>query len=215
MAKCILVCAGDFKPMDLNKEEGDVIIAVDNGLTYLTQMGVVPDYVIGDFDSLEAGEKPELKEFMEAYPDKVRKLPVEKDDTDSMAAARWGFELGFKRFFLYGALGGTRLAHTFANVQVLNYIKQNGGQGYIMDTNTMVFIIKNETRVFHLGFEGNFSLFALDPKVMVTIKGMKYEAEGLPVTYDFPICCSNYIFSDKKAFVEVLGGTAVAMVSWR
>lgn len=214
MAKCILVCAGDFTPMDLQKDDGDIVIAVDNGLTYLTRMGVLPDYIIGDFDSLQAEGTRTLEEFRAARPDRVRQLPVEKDDTDSMAAVRWGFELGYLRFYIYGALGGARLAHTLSNIQTLNFIKQKGGQGYIMDADQMLFLIKNETRVFHLGFEGDFSLFALDPKVMVTIRGMKYEARGLPVTYDFPIGCSNHIFRDRKAFVEVLGGTALAVVRW-
>ncbi len=215
MKKCILVCAGDFTPMDLRKEEGDCIIAVDNGLTYLTQMGVLPDYCLGDYDSLLPEGRRVLEEIREEDPSRIVVLPVAKDDTDTMAAVRFGLELGYLRFDLYGALGGARIAHTIANLQVLNFIKNKGGQGYLMDTNQMLFLIRNETKEFHEGFAGRFSLFAVDPVVKgVTERGMKYEIEDATLTNDFPIGCSNEIEEGRKASVTVREGTALAVVGW-
>lgn len=59
------------------KKPFDKIIAVDGGLKRLRQAGIVPDLIAGDFDSL--GFKPETG--------KLLCLPVEKDVTDSYAAA--------------------------------------------------------------------------------------------------------------------------------
>lgn len=215
MKKCILVCAGDFTPMDLRKENDDCIIAVDNGLTYLTQMGVLPDYCLGDFDSLLPEGRRVLEEIRREDPSRIVTLPVAKDDTDTMAAVRFGLKLGYLRFDLYGTLGGARIAHTLANLQVLNFIKNNGGQGYLMDTNQMLFLIRNETKEFHEGFAGRFSMFAVEPKITaVTIRGMKYEIEDAVLTNDFPIGCSNEIEAGKKASVTVGNGTALAVVGW-
>lgn len=215
MKKCILVCAGDFTPMDLQKNEGDCLIAVDNGLTYLTQMGILPDYCLGDYDSLLPEGRRALEEIRQEDPERVITLPAAKNDTDTMAAARMGLKLGYRSFFIYGALGGARIAHTIANLQVLNFIKNNGGQGYLMDSNEMLFLIRNETREFHKGFGGRFSMFAVDPVVKgVTIRGMKYEIEDETLTNDFPIGCSNEISKEKKAVVTVADGTALAVVGW-
>ena len=64
-------------PLNIEKKPFDKIIAVDGGLKRLRQAGIVPDLIAGDFDSL--GFKPETG--------KLLCLPVEKDVTDSYAAA--------------------------------------------------------------------------------------------------------------------------------
>lgn len=215
MKKCILVCAGDFAPVDFHKEEGDCIIAVDNGLTYLTEMGVLPDYCLGDFDSLLPLGRQTLEEIQKEDPSRVVTLPVAKDDTDTMAAVRFGLKLGYLRFDLYGTLGGARIAHTIANLQVLNFIRNNGAQGYLMDLNQMIFLIRNETKEFHKGFAGRFSMFAVDPEIRgVTIRGMKYEVSDCTMTNDFPIGCSNEIEPERQAAVTVAEGTALVVVGW-
>ncbi|MDD5939172.1 MAG: thiamine diphosphokinase [Lachnospiraceae bacterium] len=214
MGKCIIMCAGEFNPVDLDREEGDFVIAADNGLTYLQRMGIVPDHIIGDYDSLVPEGQAALREFEKERPEAVTRLPKEKDDTDTMAAVRLGFERGYKKFFIYAALGG-RLDHTIANLQTLCFIKEHGGQGYIMDASCMAFIIRNETREFAEGFRGTFSLFSMDDKCTgVTIKGMDYETDGITLTNSFPIGESNFIPGDRKASVTVEHGTALAIVTW-
>ena len=212
MAKCIIMSAGDFIPEELHKEAGDIVIAADDGLSHLSRIGVVPDYIIGDYDSLEIGEGAVLSAFRAAHPERERHLPKEKDDTDTMAAARWGLELGFTDFLFYGALGGSRMDHTIANLQTLLFLAGNGARGIIVDAGQELFLIRNEVRTFPLGSTGGFSLFAADPVVRVTIRGMKYECEDLSLTYDFPIGCSNEFIPEKEAEVCVAGGTALAVV---
>ncbi len=213
--RCIVVCAGDFTWMDLNKKEGDLLIAADNGLSYLSQMGMLPDYCIGDFDSLSPETRPALEEVRRLDPGRVVTLPREKNDTDTLAALRFGLEKGYRRFDLYGALGGERISHTMANLQALLFLKEKGAQGYIMDDHQMLFVIRNEKKEFHKSFVGRFSMFALDPVVRgVTIRGMKYELENAELTYSFPIGCSNEIEGGRTASVSVENGTALVVVGW-
>lgn len=214
-SKCIIMCAGTYTPMDLDIQEGDYVIAADNGLTYLTQQGIVPDAVIGDYDSLLPEGRAALEEIRAARPEAVTTLPVEKNDTDTMAAARMGLAKGYQVFYLYGALGGSRLDHTLANIQTLAFLRENGARAYIMDTNCMMFVIENEERHFHAGFRGDFSLFSLDREVRgVTITGMQYEVTDTVITNSFPIGVSNHIPGDREAAVRVADGRALCYVAW-
>lgn len=213
MARCIVMCAGSFAGEPIERNEGDFVIAADNGLTYLMRQGIDPDLVIGDYDSLVEEGRTALAKIRKVHPDTVITLPVEKDDTDTLAAVREGFRRGYRSFILYGALGG-RLDHTLANLQVLNFIKDQGGDGEIRDGDLRVFLIRNETVEIPAGPEGNFALFALDPQIRgVTERGMKYETEGTTITNSFPIGCSNHLFADQKASVTVEDGTALAMLT--
>lgn len=214
--RCIIMSAGDFTPMELDVQEGDYVIAADNGLTYLTRLGIVPDYVIGDYDSLQQEGRDALLELQNARPDMVMTLPVEKDDTDTMAAAREGLRRGYRVFYLYGALGGARLDHTLANIQTLAFLKENGARAYIMDAACMLFVMRDEEQHFGKGFRGDFSLFSMDREIHgVTIRGMKYNVEDAAITNHFPIGVSNHIEGNEDAMVRVEDGMALCYVAWR
>ena len=88
-----------------------------------------------------------IMEMRSREPEKVRVLPVKKDDTDMLAAIKEGLKLGYKEFVIYGGQGG-RLAHTMANIQCLNYLKEKGARGYLMDGDGMILVAKNETVSF-------------------------------------------------------------------
>ena len=215
MPKCILVCAGDFTPVDLEKETGDLLIAVDGGLKYLEQMGVLPDHILGDFDSLESKYKRIIDAFEKEHPGSVTRLPVRKDDTDSQAAVEYGLSRGYKRFYIYGGLGG-RLDLTIANIQTLKFIKDHGGKGYLLGDREMVMVLREETIHFHESYEGRFSIFALDEKVEgVTIEGMSYELTDAVIDNAYPIGVSNEKKNGKRATITVGKGSALIIASWR
>lgn len=86
---------------------------------------------MGDFDSLQ-GSLPADVECV--------RLPVMKDDTDTMAAVKIALERGYESITLAGVLGG-RLDHTFANFCVLQFIQQQGGKGQMADEATRVFYL--------------------------------------------------------------------------
>ena len=189
--KCILMCAGQYFGDRVEKKPGDLVIAVDGGLRYLIEGGVRPDLVIGDFDSLEAEYKDLLLQYRSAGDNAFRQLPVEKDDTDTMAAVKLGYERGYRTFEIYGGLGG-RLDHTMANVQTLVWLLRRNASGTLRDRETVVTVIGKGIFRLPASFEGTVSLFALDERLTdVTIQGMKYNVEHVTVTNDFPVGCSN------------------------
>ncbi len=216
--KCIIVSAGDFTPVEIKKNEDDFIIACDGGFAYLYQMGIMPDLIVGDFDSLPSmGVEvvQTLQEIMDLDPYRVIKLPKEKDDTDTLYAVRKALSLGYKKLYLYGALGGNRVDHTFANIQVLQFIKHHGATGYIMAHDQMMLIAENEIINFHKGMTGGLSVFSLSPVSKgVTITGTEYQVEDAIITSDFPIGVSNEFIIDEAANIGVREGSLLICVRW-
>lgn len=211
--RCIIIAAGDLTVSELNVSEADLVIAADGGIGYMGVLGVEPDIILGDFDSLSDEERRAVEVLKGEIPERVITLPVEKDDTDTMAAIRLGLERGYRDFRIYGGTGGSRLDHTIANIQSLLFIKNHDAVGYLMDGNGMIFVIKNETVDFRENMHGMMSLFSLTGKSEgVTISGMKYPLNDYTLTNDFPIGISNS-FIGQAASVTVKNGEVLCMVS--
>ena len=85
MKRCLIIAGGDYAPIE--PDGGDFILACDKGYAWCVREGIVPDLILGDFDSY-GGKLPE------GVP--VLRFPIEKDDTDTMLAVRWASEQGFK-----------------------------------------------------------------------------------------------------------------------
>lgn len=56
MKRCLIMTGGKldlaFARSFLEKETFDKVIAVDGGLKAVKELGLVPDYIVGDFDSV-------------------------------------------------------------------------------------------------------------------------------------------------------------------
>ena len=192
MKTCIIFCAAAFDELAAPIETDDYILAADGGLRHLNKLGLVPNGIIGDFDSL--GYVPEGAEV----------FPVEKDDTDAMLAAKKGLELGFRNFLFYGSLDGPRLDHTVANFQTLQYLADRGAVGYLIGKDHMVTVLKDGTITFPARDAGILSVFCMGADGSgVTIRGAKYELEDGTLTAGFPLGVSNhFIGNDVTVSVE-------------
>lgn len=212
MGKCILIGAGDFTYESVPARKDDYVIAVDGGYAWCERLRIVPDLIVGDLDSLTDKMRKKIEAISQADPEKLIRLPCEKDDTDMLFALRQGLARGYKEFVLYGALGG-RLDHTIANIQCLLYLKSQGASGMIADGKTSLFLLHNETICFPEEKTGFFSLFALQKQALgVTIEGMKYPLSDAVVKDDFPIGISNE-FIGGAAKVTVCDGMLLAIIS--
>ena len=211
--RCVIIGAGDLSVSEIPLHEGDYVIAAYGGFSYCRYLEIEPDLILGDFESVDERNMEDIMEMRARYPEKVKVLPVEKDDTDMLAAIKEGLNKGFEEFVIYGGQGG-RLAHTMANIQCLNYLKEKGAKGYLMDGNGMILVAKNETVRFKKNLEGFLSLFSLGEKAEgVTITNMKYLLDKAVVTNDFPIGVSNE-FIGKESSVTVENGTLLIMIDW-
>lgn len=211
---CIIIGAGDLTVGSLPYDaQTDYIIAADGGLMYCGVLELEPNLIIGDFDSLDGEYAQAIEVIKEQCAEKVITLPVEKDDTDMLAAVKQGLKLGYKSFRLYGANGG-RLEHTIANIQLLHYLKQQGATGYIMDGNGMILLAQNESIRFRETMEGYVNVFSFHEKARgVNIRGLKYELNNATLTNSVPIGISNE-FIGEAAEISVEDGCLLIIVNW-
>ncbi len=211
---CIIIGAGDLTVGSIPyNPETDYVIAADGGLMYLSVLEIEPDFIIGDFDSVDGEFGEAVKALQESCPEKVLVLPVEKDDTDMLAAIKHGLALGYRSFRLYGANGG-RLEHTIANIQLLNYLKEHDAVGYIMDGGGMILLAQNESVSFRDTMEGFVNVFSLNEKAHgVSIRGLKYELDQVTLTNAMPLGISNE-FIGVQSEISVEDGTLLIIVNW-
>ena len=87
--KCIVIGAGDLtvNRLEYNKET-DYLIAVDGGIMYCQILDLEPDFLIGDFDSVNEEWREAIETIRKSAPEKVEVLCPEKDDTDMYAALK-------------------------------------------------------------------------------------------------------------------------------
>lgn len=196
---CYIIAAGSFYGFARKPSTGDYVIAADAGYEYCRRESVAPDLVVGDFDSL--GAAPD-------FPNIV-KMPVEKDDTDTLHAMRIGLEKGYRRFEVYGGTGGERADHTLANLQCLLFLVSKGARGVLYGDGIQYSVLHNETLRFPAGKRGDFSAFCLDGEARgVTERGFKYKLDNAVLTSDFPLGVSNS-FTGVPAEITVADGTLI------
>lgn len=210
--RCIIVGAGEWAPQKIETDKDDLVIAVDGGFGYCGRMGLEPDILIGDFDSVSGADREKLEAIKEQAPERVVTLCPIKDDTDMLAALKLGLKRGYRSFLIYGATGG-RLEHTIANIQCLLFLKEEGAQGYLLDGREKIFVLKNEEVHFGPESEGYLSLFCLGKEARgVDIRGMKYPLEDYTMRNDYPIGISNE-FMGLEGMVRVRDGELVVILS--
>lgn len=196
MKTCFIFAAGEDCGLWELPEADDLIIAADGGYVACRLAGITPDVLIGDFDSLDT------------LPDGIQtlKLPVEKDDTDTMAALRLGLEQGFRRFVIYGGTGGRRPEHMMANLQALSFLCSQEARGWIYGPGWVCTVMEHETVTFPETCRGNFSVFAFGgPATGVTERGFQYTLDRATLRPDFPLGVSN-AFTGQPAEISVETG---------
>lgn len=199
---CYIVGAGVLKENSFNMLERGLLIAADGGYTALENAGIIPDFIIGDFDSLE--------KIPEGIP--IEAYSKEKDETDMMIAVNKGFELGYQIFVIYGGLGG-RLEHSMANIQLLTHIAKKGCRGYLIQGDDIITVLNQERYLIRPQDKGYISIFSLSEVAKgITLKGVKYLLVDFTLTSDNPMGVSNE-FIGEEVSIEVKNGSL--LVIWR
>ena len=209
---CILIGAGDLTVSDIPVKEEDMCIAVDGGFEYCKLLGIAPDYIIGDFDSMSEEQTKTAAEISEIKGDRVIVLPTVKDDTDMLAAIKLGLREGYDSFRIYGGMGG-RIEHSFANIQCLLYLKEHNAVGYLMDGTGMVLVAREETISFRENLEGYLSVFSMQESCIVSLQNLKYSIQEKELKYSYPLGVSNEFLVGEKATVTVHKGTALLILN--
>ena len=199
MKKCVIFCAAGFDGLAAPIENNDIVIAADGGLLHTQRLGITPEVILGDFDSLGF------------VPEGANVFPVEKDDTDAMLAVRRGLSLGYREFWFYGSLDGPRLDHTIANFQTLQFLCDHGAFGYLIGNDYIVTAVKNGELRFPAEAKGTVSVFCLGSDAQgVTLEGLHYPLEKGILSAGFPLGVSNH-FTGSPARIRVEEGSLLVL----
>ena len=192
MKRCLIVAGGAYAPIG-PVGEGDFVLACDLGYAHCAREGIVPDLILGDFDSYTGMLPPGIP---------VLRYPVEKDDTDAMLAVRWASGQGFEAVRLCCAFGG-RLDHLLSNVQTLYYAATLGMEAEAEDENTLLRVLRPGQ--YHLPYQAGRSLSLLpltDTVEGLTIRGAKYETEKAVLQRPTTLGQSNAFAGDVEISFE-------------
>lgn len=201
-AKCLIVSGGDFAPLP-SPDADTFVIACDRGYAYAARCGIVPNLLVSDFDSYTGPVDP-------AVP--LRRLPTEKDDTDTMSAIRAALAQGCTEGLLCCALGG-RLDHTLANLQSLLFAEEHGLKLRIQSPDAEVHVLRNGRLRLPRRDGFSLSVFALSERCRgVSIRGAKYPLEEVELTNAFPLGVSNE-WREDEAEISVCDGALLIVMS--
>ncbi|MBR2527911.1 MAG: thiamine diphosphokinase [Blautia sp.] len=170
--------------------EKPFLAAADSGLHFLYTHGIVPDLIMGDFDSVN----PEALAWLESrHSDRMIRLNVMKDDTDTQAVVRTCLDRGKKKLALLGGTG-SRIDHMLANLSLLLLAREYGGELVLVDSHNRIRLLPHHTVITRDGSFGDYiSFFPLNGCVSgLTLKGFVYPLEGKTLTaWDYGLTVSN------------------------
>ena len=199
---CLLISGGEYAGIPEDMKKAEYVIACDRGWQYAEHMQIKPDLIIGDFDS---APKPDTD-----IP--ILQFPVQKDDTDTMLAARRALELGYTNIAICCAFGA-RLDHAVANIQTAAFLVSNGCTVRLYGKDTFAYVFSNSSITLPQIPYYSLSLFSLtDVCNGISIKGTEYEAESITLTNRFPLGVSN-AWSSEEAHISVKSGILMILCS--
>ncbi len=205
--KCMIIGAVQFRSAKIFREfrpEDYFVICADGGYETAAKFGIVPDLVVGDFDSLRI-----------PLPDDIRRitLPVDKDVTDTMYAVMKALSAGFNEFILIGCLGGARFDHSYAVLEVLKYITECGAMGMAADDRTKIIVLKNSRLTITDSIGATLSDFPFaGSSCNVTYYGVKYPLTAKTLTCGGTLMGVSNQVTENPAKVVVHNGTALIML---
>ena len=189
---------------------GENIIAVDKGLEALYQLHIIPNHVVGDFDSVS----PEFLEFYKNQSQIIfHKFNAEKDNTDTDIAVKLAMELKSSKITILGALG-KRMDHAIANIHILKDALEANIPCQILDRYNRIYLINKSIQLEKNNAYGKYvSLIPLTSTVEgLTLTGFKYLLNDYTLTIGTSLGISNEIVTD-TAYIEMKNGILIVIES--
>ena len=118
----------------MEKHKFHRILAADRGLVLCKKLGIIPDLILGDFDSTTSDA---LEYYRSTVPERIRQYPSRKDDTDTELAVSVAMDMGSTEITILGATG-TRLDHVMGNIQILKKTLDRGITTYLVDSHNRI-----------------------------------------------------------------------------
>ena len=182
----------------------DWIVAADSGLDHAYDLGIDPDVVVGDMDSVTEQSLARAK----AEGVEIRRYPADKDATDLELAIDAVVDRGFRRAVIIGGTGG-RLAHTLGNALLLTR-PQEISLEWATSHATISMLATGESGHFLAGDGVLVSVLAIDKPAACTSTGLRWPLDGTELSPGTTRGISNEI-SGSAAEVTVRRGRVLTV----
>lgn len=175
----------------------ETLICADGGAEKIREFGMIPDYIIGDLDSVT----PETLEF---FKNKVKIIKYSRqNDTDIEKSIKFAASGGFTEAILT-AVTGDRLDHSFCNLGVVlkfrNLMKLS-----ILSFRSVLTVVTGLTE-FETEPGEIISIYGLNETAAFTSRGLKYKLDGIKLPFGVRESTSN-VATGRKVKLQIEGGT--------
>ena len=186
------------------------VIAADGGMEFCRRQNIVPDCIVGDFDSA----KEETVAYFHQIPQIIwKRFCPQKDETDTELALTTAFEHQASEIHILGATG-TRLDHVLGNIRLLQKALTRDIPAYIIDTNNRISLADGVKKIKKNEQYGKYvSILLLGNTVKnITLTGFLYPLEHARLYSDNTLGISNEIAKD-TAVIELEEGIVIVIES--
>lgn len=196
--KCLIMAGGEYGPLDRYKQVVDVcdcVLCADRGADYAFQMGIIPDCIIGDMDSIS----PQVWNHYNSCDVHIKKYPQRKDFTDTQLALQTAVDMGADSVIFIGSTGG-RLDHTLSNLYCGVELVRMGKEVLHFSPECVIYLVSDKLEL--QGTKGDLvSVLPLgDQAAGVYEKGVEYPLSNALLENHNPFAISNVM---KNASAEI------------
>ncbi|MDR3292852.1 MAG: thiamine diphosphokinase [Clostridiales bacterium] len=205
MRTAVIVLNGEYIPKRLSD---GYIICADGGYKLLSRIGVVPDVILGDGDS--------IGEFSESIPSGVLRVhyPCDKDMTDGELCVRYAAKNGFSEIVLYGALGG-RQDHVEANLALMALAARLDMRAVAYDEDVEIHYIDRRFDTLEKKVKKNIFVSIVpftSAAHIIETKGLKYPLNNVRVSKLSSLGISN-VSVDENIRIKIDKGSALIFLN--
>lgn len=198
--KCIIIGNGKAPLKSvirfLKTKNYKTIICADGGANSARLLNIIPDYIIGDLDSITE----ENKIF---YQNRSEVIKIKRqNDTDVEKCIKFSIQKGYKECILLGVIGD-RLDHSFCNLGISLKFSDMITIRIISDK-SILSIAEKEIRLKTVPHE-IFSIYAFDEKTTITSQGLKYKLKNTVLPFGKRESTSNAAIKN-EVYLKITGG---------
>jgi len=210
---CVFVIAGgsignrDFLRSQISQFAPDELVCADGGARHVVTLGLTPQVIIGDMDSLP----PAILQHCEAKGSRIIRHPQAKKETDTQLALEYACRSHPEEVRIYGGMGG-RIDHALANISLLLPAARSGVATKLVDEWCEIYAITRTTSLE--GIIGQtVSLFPLSERVQgIDLTGFEYPLSGGTMEIGAPYGISNRLQADRA--VIAIGSGCLLIVRY-
>ncbi|MGI6485885.1 MAG: thiamine diphosphokinase [Thermoanaerobacterales bacterium] len=206
--KAVVFSGGEIRNYSAIKkhmEGAKLVICADSGVRHAFSLGIVPDLIVGDMDSVS---KQDL-DLINSKGIKILTYPIEKDYTDTQLALETARQKGATKVMVLAALG-ERPDHSLANILLMVHFKRFGMDVRIAGEDWEMFLLEKDADI--TGSKGDIlSLIPITPQVTgIETEGLYYPLKGETLKIGPARGVSNLFVKD-NASIKLKDGLLIAV----